>query len=75
MVGDTTMAEIKPKIEKLFKDWKPGAVPAKNIEPVALRDQPAVYIMDKPQAPQSVVICGHPAPPSGRPRTPSPLRR
>ena len=67
VVGDTTLAEIKPRIEKLFKDWKAGAVPAKDVKPVALRTRPAVYIMDKPQAPQSVVICGHPATPSADP--------
>jgi zinc protease len=67
VVGDAAMAEIKPRIEKLFKDWKPGAVPAKDVKPVALRTRPAVYIMDKPQAPQSVVICGHPATPSADP--------
>jgi zinc protease len=34
---------------------------------VALRAKPVVYIMDKPQAPQSVVICGHPTTPSADP--------
>ncbi len=67
VVGDATLAEIKPKIEKLFKEWKAGAVPVKDVKPVALRTTPAVYIMDKPQAPQSVVICGHPATPSADP--------
>jgi len=67
VVGDTTLAEIKPKIERLFKGWQGGAVPAKDVRPVALRSRPAVYIMDKPGAPQSVVICGHPATPSADP--------
>ena len=67
VVGDTTLAEIKPKLEKLFKGWDGGAVPAKNISAVALRPSPAVYIIDKPDAPQSVVIGGHPAPPSADP--------
>jgi zinc protease len=31
IVGDTTMEEIKPKIERLFKNWKRGNVPQKNI--------------------------------------------
>lgn len=67
VVGDTTMAEIRPKLESLFKAWPGGKVPAKDIKPVALRAKSAVYIMDKPNAPQSVVICGHPAPPSADP--------
>ena len=67
VVGDTTLTEIRPKIEKLFQGWPAGAVPAKDVRPVALRAKPAVYIMDKPQAPQSVVICGHPTTPSADP--------
>ena len=67
VVGDTTLAEIRPKVEKLFKTWPAGSVPAKDIRTVALRAKPVVYIMDKPNAPQSVVICGHPAPPSADP--------
>jgi zinc protease len=67
VVGDTTLAEIKPKIEKLFKAWAAGSVPAKDIKPVTLQAKSVVYIMDKPNAPQSMVICGQPAPPSADP--------
>jgi zinc protease len=67
VVGDTTLAEIRPKLEKLFKDWKGGKVPEKNIASVLPAAKPTVYIMDKPGAPQSVVVGGHPAPPSGDP--------
>ena len=35
VVGDTTLAEIKPKLEKLFAGWKPGDVPKKNVRQVA----------------------------------------
>ena len=31
VVGDTTMAEIRPKLERAFAGWTPGDVPAKNI--------------------------------------------
>ena len=30
VVGDTTLAEIKPRLEQLFADWKPGEVPAEE---------------------------------------------
>ena len=43
VVGDTTMAEIKPKIEKLFQGWKPGKVPSKNVAAVALRQDGRVH--------------------------------
>jgi len=67
VVGDTTMAEIKPKLEALFRGWAAGQAPVKKIPAVALAAKPAVYIMDKPGAPQSMVICGHPAPSSADP--------
>ena len=38
--GATTMAEIKPKLERLFAAWKPGEVPAKNIATVGQQPRP-----------------------------------
>ncbi len=67
VVGDTTMAEMKPKLEKLFRDWSPGAIPEKNIAAVPLKTRPAVYIIDKPASPQSVVIAVELAPSSSDP--------
>ena len=67
VIGDTTLAEIKPRLEKLFKVWQGGKVPAKKIVAVALEPKSVVYIMDKPDAPQSMVIGGHPAPSSADP--------
>jgi len=67
VVGDATMAEIKPKLENLFKSWQAGKVPAKNIAAVALKPKSPVYIVDKPGAPQSMVVCGHAAPSSADP--------
>ncbi|MDD8013508.1 MAG: insulinase family protein, partial [Acidobacteriota bacterium] len=60
-------AEMKPKLEKLFQGWRGGDIPLKNIAPVALRTRPAVYIIDKPGSPQSVVIAGQLAPSSSDP--------
>ncbi|MGZ5515116.1 MAG: M16 family metallopeptidase, partial [Candidatus Aminicenantales bacterium] len=67
VVGDTTMAEIRSKIEKVFESWPASNVPAKEIKPVVLRTKPVVYIIDKPGAPQSMVIAGEPAPSSADP--------
>jgi zinc protease len=66
VVGDTTMAELKPRLEKLFQGWEPGKVPAKNLGAVAFK-KAAVFILDKPDAPQSIVLAGHAAPPSADP--------
>jgi zinc protease len=65
IVGDTTMAEIQPKLESLFASWKPGDVPKKNITNVPYNDKPVVYLIDKPGALQSVIFAGIVAPPRG----------
>ena len=62
IVGDTTLAEIKPKLEKLFAEWKPGQVPTKNLAHVESRQKPQVYLIDKPGAAQSLIIAGSVAP-------------
>ena len=63
IVGDTTLDEIKPKLEKLFGDWKTGEVPKKNIAQVAHREKTTVYLVDRPGAVQSVIMAGQVAPP------------
>jgi zinc protease len=67
VVGATTLNEIKPKLEKYFDGWKAADVPTKNIMDVELADEPAIYIMDKPGAPQSIIFAGHIAPPENNP--------
>ena len=62
VVGDTTLAEIAPKVERLFADWPKGDVPAKNISRVQFPAKPVVYIMDRPGALQSDILVGQVAP-------------
>lgn len=59
VVGDTTLAEITPKLEKLFAGWKSGQAPRKDVAAVQLPSKPVVYILDKPNAEQSVVIAAN----------------
>ena len=40
VVGDTTLTDLLPKLEKRFSAWKSGAVPAKAIATVARPKQP-----------------------------------
>ena len=68
VVGDTTIAEIKPKLEKLFANWKSGQIPKKNIGTVSLPAKSTVYLMDKPGALQSVIVAGAIAPPTANPK-------
>ncbi len=67
IVGATTLAEIQPKLERLFRDWQPGEAPKKNISEVGLPEKPVVYLMDKPDAVQSIILAGHAAPPRANP--------
>lgn len=67
IVGDTGLAEIKPKLEKIFASWKPGDIPKKNIKPIPLRNKPSLYVIDKPGAPQSMILAALPAPPGSDP--------
>jgi zinc protease len=67
VVGDTTLAEIKPLLEKAFGGWKAGEVPKKNVAQVAPPEKPLVYLMDKPGALQSVIYAVQLAPPRNSP--------
>jgi zinc protease len=58
VVGDTTLAEMTPKLEAAFKDWAPA--PGKAID-VAMPKRPAkpeVYLVDRPGSVQSVILVG-----------------
>ncbi len=67
VVGDITMAELKPRLERHFGNWKPGDVPAKNLALIDLPDQAEVYIVDRPDAEQSIIFAGHLTPPKSDP--------
>ncbi len=67
VVGDTTLAELTPKLEKLLDGWKKGDVPSKNIATVTYPAKPVVYILDRPGALQSVILAGEIAPPRNNP--------
>ena len=67
MVGDTTLAEIKPKLEKLFAGWKPGDVPKKNVAQVQQPEKDVVYLIDRPGSGQSVIFGAQLAPPRNDP--------
>jgi zinc protease len=67
VVGDVKLSEITPRLEKLFANWKPGSVQKKNIRTVEQQPKASVYLIDKPGAPQSVILAGHIAPPKADP--------
>ncbi len=63
VVGDITLAEVLPRLEAMFSKWRPGDIPEKNISHVQHRDQLEIYLIDRPQSPQSVLLAGHIATP------------
>ena len=67
IVGDTTMEEIKPKLEKLLASWKQGDVPKKSIPKVAEPEKDVVYLVDRPGSGQSVIFGAQLAPPQNDP--------
>src|SRR5881394_3134098 len=67
IVGDTTLNEIKPRVEKQFGGWKSGDVPSKNISPVEPQQKPMIYLIDRADSLQSVILAGHVAPPKRNP--------
>jgi zinc protease len=67
IVGDITLAEIKPRLEKLFAAWKPGDVPKKNVAQVAEPEKTAVYLIDRPGSEQSLIFGAQLAPPRNDP--------
>ena len=68
VVGDVTMAQIKPLLEQAFGGWVPPAS-ARPVKPI---DQPApaarerIVLIDRPGSPQSVIVAGRVLPITGR---------
>jgi zinc protease len=67
VVGDTTLAEIKPRLEALFAGWKPGPVPRQDVPRVKQPETTLVYLIDRPGALQSTIVGAQLAPPRNDP--------
>ncbi len=67
IVGDTTLAEIKPKLESLFGSWKPGDVSRRTIPQVPQPEKDVVYLIDRPGSGQSLIVAAQLAPPYNDP--------
>ncbi len=62
VVGDVSEAELRKKLETKFAGWAKKEIPKKNVANVSLPEKPKVFIMDKPDAIQSLVMAGQLAP-------------
>ncbi len=67
IVGDTTLTEIKPKLESLFSTWKPGDVSPRTIPQVPQPEKDVVYLIDRSGSGQSLIVAAQLAPPYNDP--------
>lgn len=59
VVGDTTLPEIMPILERNFGDWRdPGPAPEKNFNVPIPAEPTHVVLIDRPNSPQSLILAG-----------------
>ncbi|WP_164115530.1 pitrilysin family protein [Sphingorhabdus sp. Alg239-R122] len=60
VVGDTSLTDIKPMLEKRFGKWMPSgeAAPAKNIDAVIPEQKERIIVINQPNSPQSLIFAG-----------------
>ncbi|MEO1582022.1 MAG: pitrilysin family protein [Pseudomonadota bacterium] len=67
IVGDTTLEEIRPELEARFGKWEQAEIPSKTLAAVAQQEGEVLYVIDRPDSAQSMIIGGHVAPPTSDP--------
>ncbi len=69
IVGDTTMAQIKPMLEQRWGGWKAPAEarPTKNLATATLPAKPRVYLINRTGSEQSLILAAEVAPPRSDP--------
>jgi predicted Zn-dependent peptidase len=58
IVGDVTLPELLPKVERVFGQWEPGEIPRAEIPSVAALSRRKIHLIDRPRSPQTVVQLG-----------------
>ena len=58
VVGDIELGDLTKKLETYFSKWEKGDVPQKNIAQVSSPSKNVLYLMDRPESQQSVIIAG-----------------
>jgi zinc protease len=59
IVGDVTLKEVLPKIEKAFGDWQKGDVPATSIPAAPAQAGSRIFLIDRPGSVQTVLQLGN----------------
>ena len=61
VVGDTTMEDLRPKLEERLGDWKAEeAEEGGSAAAIEKTDGPRIFLVDKPDAEQSLIVAGNP---------------
>jgi zinc protease len=68
VTGDITLAELMPEVEKAFGAWERGQAPVKSIANASDAGVGRVFLIDRPDAEQSVIFTGHVSEPGGQPQ-------
>ncbi len=64
VVGDITLAEVIPTLEKYFGKWKMEqfSIGKKNVSPVDIHQKSRIFLVDKAGSPQATILSGQLAP-------------
>ncbi|MEJ2458271.1 MAG: pitrilysin family protein, partial [Novosphingobium sp.] len=75
VVGDVTMAQLKPLLEQAFGRWKAprSAAPVKPLDIATPPAKGRIILIDRPDSPQSVIMAGRVLPLTGRTPNEEPL--
>ncbi|KAB8065320.1 M16 family metallopeptidase [Janthinobacterium violaceinigrum] len=65
--GDTTLAQLMPALEASFGSWQGGSAPAKAVAAPGRTAGKRVFLIDKPDAPQSTIVAAHLSQVQGQP--------
>jgi predicted Zn-dependent peptidase len=68
VVGDTSLAEVTPLLERAFGDWRAPAIPkgSKSFTTATAPASSRIVLIDRPGSPQSFILGGVPLPVRGR---------
>jgi zinc protease len=67
VTGAVTMATLMPELERVFGGWARGQAPPKRLTPPETVAGRRVYLIDRPDAPQSVILAAHVTEAGGQP--------
>lgn len=66
VAGNIEMSELKALVEKRFAKWPKGDVPTKTIATVTNSHGNRLYLVDRPESQQSLILAGYVSEPYGK---------